>query len=65
MACDGVNASHDLAREIFRFCGERLAPSGLFMAWIAFVGELPPTSTNKIQKYRFWVPTEIRSHSRE
>ena len=50
VACDGAAASHDLAREIFRFCGERLAPFKL-PAWIAFVGELPLTSTNKIQKH--------------
>jgi acyl-CoA synthetase (AMP-forming)/AMP-acid ligase II len=50
VARDGASASHDLAREIFRFCGERLAPFKL-PAWIAFVGELPLTSTNKIQKH--------------
>ena len=50
VARDGASASHDLARELFRFCGERLAPFKL-PAWIAFVGELPLTSTNKIQKH--------------
>ncbi|MGY3620111.1 AMP-binding protein [Bradyrhizobium sp. USDA 10063] len=47
---DRANASHDLAKTIFRFCAERLAPFKL-PAWIAFVSELPLTSTNKIQKH--------------
>ncbi|WGR99079.1 AMP-binding protein [Bradyrhizobium sp. ISRA443] len=47
---DGVDASPTLAQEIFRLCRERLAPFKL-PAWVAFVAELPLTSTNKIQKH--------------
>ena len=52
---DGADASHDLALAIFRFCAERLAPFKL-PAWIAFVAELPLTSTNKIQKHSLLGP---------
>ncbi|MGN1285966.1 MAG: hypothetical protein ACI4XG_05195, partial [Bradyrhizobium sp.] len=47
---DGTDPSRELARDIFQFCRERLAPFKL-PAWIAFVTELPLTSTNKIQKH--------------
>ena len=47
---DGATASRELAQDIFQFCRERLAAFKL-PAWIAFVTELPLTSTNKIQKH--------------
>jgi acyl-CoA synthetase (AMP-forming)/AMP-acid ligase II len=47
---DGADVLRDVAQDIFRFCRERLAPFKL-PAWIAFVAELPLTSTNKIQKH--------------
>jgi acyl-CoA synthetase (AMP-forming)/AMP-acid ligase II len=50
VAHDGTTASRQLAQELFRFCGERIANFKL-PAWIAFVAELPLTSTNKIQKH--------------
>ncbi|MFB9266651.1 AMP-binding protein [Bradyrhizobium erythrophlei] len=50
VANDGAATSQELAQQIFRFCRERLAPFKL-PAWIAFVDELPLTSTNKIQKH--------------
>ena len=52
---DGGAASRELAQEIFHFCRERLAPFKL-PAWIAFVGELPLTSTNKVQKHTLLGP---------
>jgi acyl-coenzyme A synthetase/AMP-(fatty) acid ligase len=50
VAGEGVAPSPDLAQEIFRFCSQRIANFKL-PAWIAFVNELPLTSTNKIQKH--------------
>lgn len=47
---DGTDAARELAQDIFHFCRERLAAFKL-PAWIAFVAELPLTSTNKIQKH--------------
>nr|WP_233288296.1 hypothetical protein [Bradyrhizobium brasilense] len=47
---DGTDVSRELAQDIFHFCRERLAAFKL-PAWIAFVAELPLTSTNKIQKH--------------
>ena len=55
MINDGGAASRELAQEIFHFCRERLAPFKL-PAWIAFVGELPLTSTNKVQKHTLLGP---------
>lgn len=47
---DGIQPSREAAIDIFRFCAGRLAQFKL-PAWMAFVRELPLTSTNKIQKH--------------
>jgi acyl-CoA synthetase (AMP-forming)/AMP-acid ligase II len=50
VATPGTAQSRDSAEQIFRFCAERMAYFKL-PAWIAFVEELPLTSTNKLQKF--------------
>ena len=47
--------SRELASDVFRFAAQRLAYFKL-PAWIAFVDELPMTSTNKIQKHSLLGP---------
>lgn len=58
---DGLQPSRDVAIDIFRFCADRLAQFKL-PAWMAFVRELPLTSTNKIQKHSLLGPNKDPSH---
>ena len=59
MACivlmDGFEESDSLARELFDFTFDRLAyfkPPG----WMLFLGQLPTTGTQKIQKAQIFGP---------
>lgn len=53
---EGTPRSQTLAEELFHYGAERLANFKL-PAWIAFVDELPLTSTNKIQKHTLMGPS--------